>query len=240
MGIIALYLWDTFRLWLHTIFVAPWQNFDMLWVLLAIYLGWIFADFFQEKRGTSLGNAISNGVVALWAGIDWIRAIFRAYSAGLKITPTELAGKLVLAAFVLFYGLMIIYYGIKAKPLTKYIGRIREVTYVLIIFTPVIYSVTLLDFRLLLGTIIFFPIFYYFVELLDHFIPDPQSIKEDLKLVTSQNLNSDAAHKAASSQQPNARRDYTHFAPPNSQLPNNNPLLKNNQYMNNNPYINRH
>ena len=180
----GLYLWESFKLWLHTIFMAPWQNSDMFWILVPIYLGWIFADFFQEKRGTSLGNAISNGVVALWAGIDWIRTTVESISAGVRVPWLNATGKFFLAALVLFYGLWIIYSGIKAKSLTKYLGRVREVTYVLIIFTPIIYNVTPLSFQLIFATIIFFPVFYYLVEWLDLFVPDPESIKEDLGKAT--------------------------------------------------------
>jgi len=182
LSAVGMYLWDSFKLWSHTIFVAPFQNFEMLWILVPIYLAWIFADFFQEKKGTSLGNAISNGIIPLWAGVDWTRQTVSAITIAKvtsKVSWTVYASKFAIAAFVLFYGFWIIWEGIKGSQLTKYIGRVREVTYLVIILTPVIYEVTPLSFQLIFSIILFFPLFYYFVELLDYIIPDPVSIQEE-------------------------------------------------------------
>lgn len=179
---VGMYLWDSFKLWSHTIFVAPFQNFEMLWILIPIYLSWIFADFFQEKKGTSLGNAISNGIIPVWAGVDWVRQTVNAITIAKvtsKVSWTVYASKFAIAAFVLFYGFWIIWEGIWGKELTKYIGRIREVTYLVIMLTPVIYNVTPITFQFFFSIILFFPIFYYFVELLDYIIPDPVSIQEE-------------------------------------------------------------
>ena len=128
---IGLYLWALLKLWLHAIFVAPFENLNMLWVLVPIYLGWLFTEVFQEKKGTSIGNAISNGVIALWVGIDWTRTTTNALIEGTKMTWKQIAGKFLVAVFVLLYGIFIIYKGAKGKALTKYIGRIRIVTYIL-------------------------------------------------------------------------------------------------------------
>ncbi|AJF61296.1 TPA: hypothetical protein HA239_03665 [Candidatus Woesearchaeota archaeon] len=178
------YFIDSFVLWLKAIFVAPFTNPDMLWILIPIWVGWIFADFFQEKKGTSLGNAISNGVLALWAGLDWIRTSIRAVQAGDSAHWLSWLGKSVVALFVLSYGCWIIYLGVKGKQLTKYLGRIREVTYVVIIFSPLFYRnpvISGLSFQLLFSAVIFFPVFYYFTEFLNWIIPDPESIKQDDK-----------------------------------------------------------
>ncbi len=185
LAAVGIYLWSSFKLWVHTIFVAPSQNFQMLWILIPIYLGWIFADFFQEKKGTDLGNAISNGVIPIWAGIDWTRqtvaaiAVSNAAKASAQLPWTAFASRFAVAAFVLFYGIWIIWEGVLGRQLTKYIGRIREVTYFVIMFTPVIYGVTPITFQLIFCVILFFPVFYYFVEFLDYLIPDPKSIQEN-------------------------------------------------------------
>src|SRR3989338_1317487 len=180
LGAFGAYFWESFVIWLKTIFVAPFQNLDMLWILIPVYLGWVFADFFQEKRGTSLGNAISNAVIVLWAGIDWIRTSVDFYTSGIRIPMTELISKLIIAGVVITYGIYIVYLGVKGRVLTKYIGRIREVTYVVIMFTPLFYNTeATVTFQLFFATIIFFPIFYYLVEWLDTLIPDQESIREE-------------------------------------------------------------
>jgi hypothetical protein len=105
---VGLYLWASFKLWLETIFVAPTRNFNMLWILIPIYLGWIFADFFQEKKGTSLGNAISNATIALWAGIDWIRTTVNGIIAGAETHWAAMLAKSLVALLVVFYAVLII------------------------------------------------------------------------------------------------------------------------------------
>ena len=70
--IILVFLWELVVLWFG-IFAAPLLYLDLLWIIIPIYLTWIFTDFFQERRGTSLGNAITNGAVVLWVCVDWLR-----------------------------------------------------------------------------------------------------------------------------------------------------------------------
>jgi hypothetical protein len=55
------------------ILIAPIMSPSLLWIIVPVWLSWFFSEFFQEKRSTSFGNAISNGVVPLWVGIDWTR-----------------------------------------------------------------------------------------------------------------------------------------------------------------------
>jgi hypothetical protein len=69
------------------------------------------------------------------------------------------------------------------RKLTKYIGRIREVTYVVIIFTPLFYDATELSLQFIFAAIAFFPIFYYVVEWIDYIVPDPKSIQEDMGML---------------------------------------------------------
>ena len=62
---ILTYFWELLKTW-FSLFAAPVYNLEMLWIIIPTYLNWIFADFFQEKKGTSLGNAISNAKVNLY------------------------------------------------------------------------------------------------------------------------------------------------------------------------------
>ncbi len=148
--------------WL-TIFVAPFQRFEMLWLVIPVYIAWIFTDFFQERRGTSVGNAITNGVVLLWASIDWTRTLVNIGG----IFSWSLVAKYLVVASTLGYGLAIIIEGLRGEDLVTRIGRIREVTYVLIMFTPVIYGEIGLSWEYLLAVMVFFPAFYYLFEFID-------------------------------------------------------------------------
>ncbi|HLC80555.1 MAG TPA: hypothetical protein VJG31_02175 [Candidatus Nanoarchaeia archaeon] len=171
------FLWQLITTF-SSLIAAPFQSFDMLWIIVPVYLNWVFTEIYQEKHGTSLGNAISNGVVALWVGIDWARTSVN-FFMDIKPTWSALLLKLLISLIMVVYGLVIIIWGIKAKKTTRLIGRIREVTYFTFIFTPIIYGAIGLDWMIFLTAIIFFPIFYFLVELLLRFVPNPTTYEEE-------------------------------------------------------------
>jgi hypothetical protein len=171
-------IWQLFLIWGY-VFIAPLENLETLWILIPIYFNWILAEFFQEKKGTSLGNAISNGGVALWVSIDWIRYITRGIGAGQLKFGWAVFFKYFTAVVVAVYGIIIIYNGIKARKYIKWIGRIREITYIMIMFTPIMYGILKMSWLFFIAFILFFPLYYFLIELLDWWIPDPESIKED-------------------------------------------------------------
>ncbi|MBI4983640.1 hypothetical protein HZC32_03275, partial [Candidatus Woesearchaeota archaeon] len=128
--IAAVYLLDLFKLWLHTIFVTPFITLDMLWLLVPVWLGWFFAEFFQEKTGTSLGNAIANSAIILWGSVDCTRQTIRFITEGTLTNTFDIILRFILIAAIFAYGVVIVVLGWKGNKLIKYIGRIREVTYV--------------------------------------------------------------------------------------------------------------
>ncbi len=171
------FLWELVKTW-FSLFAAPFLNTEMLWIIIPVYLNWIFADFFQEKRGTSLGNAISNGIVGLWASLDWVRTSMRVYQST-GISGLHLAGNIAGSVAVFAYGLWIVHDGIKGKKIVHYIGRIRVVTYILLMVTPLVYNSDINVGMAVLAMILFFPLFYFLGEGVEHFLPDPVSIQED-------------------------------------------------------------
>jgi hypothetical protein len=171
-------LWEFFRTWL-ALFYAPFQNTDMLWIIVPIYLSWIITEIFQEKRDTTFGNAISNGTIVLWVGIDWVRTTVRLFEEGGMAVNGMFYAKICIGMLVFVYGLLIMYLGIRGNRTVKYIARIREVSYILICFTPIFYEPALLSFAALLGIVVFFPLFYFFVEFLDWITPDPKTYDLD-------------------------------------------------------------
>lgn len=175
---VGLYILSIFKTAGLALFVAPFYNFSMLWILIPLWLGWIFAEFFQEKESTSLGNAISNGVIVLWAGVDWLRTTLNFLSTKTIALDPEFFGKIFLALGVLAYGLIIIMNGVKAKPITRYIGRIREVFFVVAMFTPIYYNVMSLTLVHVVATLALLPLFYWLVEWLDRIIPTPKAAKD--------------------------------------------------------------
>ncbi|MEM4259964.1 MAG: hypothetical protein QXG00_01905 [Candidatus Woesearchaeota archaeon] len=169
-------IWDVFKHWIN-LFIAPVLDFNMLWIIVPVYLNWIVTEIFQEKKGTSFGNAITNGVVMLWVGVDWTRQII--YQGILEYGWGILFIKSFIALLAFIYGIIIIVVGLRAKKITKYIGRIREISYFCIVFTPIFYGVINPELKVFIAIILFFPVFYFFFELLDFIIPDPKTNKID-------------------------------------------------------------
>lgn len=178
---IGLWLWDLFKLWLYTIFAAPFLNLSMLWVLIPVWLGWFFAEFFQEKIGTSMGNAISNATIVLWGSIDCTRQTLGLMSDGTISAFWDVFARFVLISFIFSYGILIITLGLKGKKIIKSIGRVREVTYFFAIFVPILYGFIPLSWEHIVAAIIFFPLFYFAIELIDRFTPNPTAIVEDMQ-----------------------------------------------------------
>ncbi len=160
--------------WLR-LFAAPLKNLDMLWIIVPIWGAWFFAEFFQEKKGTSFGNAIANGVVMLFVGIDWVRYAIGRASADGSFFVGEVVVKMAIAGMVLILGFLIIAMGIRANPLVRVIGRVREVSYLMLVFTPIVYGVVDFNLRTFIIIIAFLPLFYLLVELIDRITPTPKA-----------------------------------------------------------------
>jgi hypothetical protein len=151
----------------------------MLWILVPVWLGWFFAEFYQEKVGTSMGNAISNSTIIVWAAIDAARQTVKLMSAGTITGFLNIAARFFLILVLFGYGILIIILGIRGNRLIQYIGRIREITYVFVIFVPVFYNAIPFSFKHIIAAVVFFPVFYFFIELIDKITPNPKAIVED-------------------------------------------------------------
>lgn len=177
--VFLIFFWGLLAEWLKLLFVAPFKDFAILWIIIPIWVAWFFAEFFQEKHSTSFGNAISNGAIALWVGVDWIRYVVNSLSSGSMKFGWGVVGKFFISLLVLGYGLLIIIEGIKSQSFIHFIGRIREVTYVLLVFSPIVYGIIRPNWRMWLAIVVFAPLFYYAIELIDQMTPTPKIFEED-------------------------------------------------------------
>ncbi|MFH0870258.1 MAG: hypothetical protein V1866_04345 [archaeon] len=160
--------------------MVPFQNLDMLWLLVPVWLAWFFAEFFQEKVSTSLGNAMSNAIIILWGSIDCSRQTIRLIGEHAIAGFLNIFLRFFIITVIFAYGLLIIMLGWKGNKVIKAIGRIREITYVFVIFVPVFYNASKLTLNHLVAAVLFFPIFYFVIELMDRYIPDPKAVVEDM------------------------------------------------------------
>ena len=186
--------------WLR-LFVAPLENLDMLWIIVPVWVVWIFSEFFQEKKGTSFGNAISNGATMLFVGVDWTRYVIRGLASGSTVFGAKPAILLAISGWMLLYGLAIIILGVKANKFVKLIGRVRETTYFMVMFSPIIYGVEDFTFRAVGVILAFFPLFYILVEMFDKFLPTPQTFELEESEKLGQSLG-DEGEGALSGMQP--------------------------------------
>ena len=150
----------------------------MFFILIPIWINWFFTEFFMEKYGTSYGNAISNGVMPILASLDWIRTLIRFFNDGTIRPSLGVYIKFALCAVVFLYGVFVIIAGIRIKRVVFFIGRIRWVTYVLLMLTPVIYNVMKMSWYALLAIVVFFPLYYWIIEIFDRITPEPRVYRE--------------------------------------------------------------
>jgi hypothetical protein len=176
---LLMYFWELFKTWLYAIFAVPFTNPEVLWLLAPVWLSWFFSEFFQEKKGTSMGNATSNATVVIWGAVSWTRETVALMSAAAIAGVWNITFRIVLIALIFIYGAVITVLGIKGNKIIKKIGRSREVAYFIIIFTPILYGVMPLTFDFVLGALLFFPLFYWTIEIIDRITPTPKSITED-------------------------------------------------------------
>ncbi|MCX6709645.1 MAG: hypothetical protein NTV63_01675 [Candidatus Woesearchaeota archaeon] len=228
----GLYLWELFRLWGFNIFVLPFKNTDMLWILVPIWLSWFFAEFFQEKLGTSMGNAITNATVVLWGSIDSARQTVRLIIAREVTGFLNTSLRFGIISLILIYSIALIVLGLKGNTIIRKIGRIREVTYVFAIFIPIFYGAIDFSWQYMLSAVIFFPLFYYVIELFDLLTPDPKAVAQDMEEQVEYNRKKNGDYSSSLESrdlQPNS------YSPPQNNYQNQYPQYPNQQR---NPYQN--
>ncbi len=180
--------------------LAPFKELNILWIILPIYVTWIVTERYQELKKTSFGNAITNGAVTLWVSVDWSRVIVNSILEGTYTFGLQIFLKIFLCLIAAGYGITIIILGIKLNPIVHVIGRIRQVTYVMLLFTPIIYGIYDLTFYKFMAILFFIIPFYYLVELINKLVPKPSTYaaedkedgngSSDLDFGSSNNLDS--------------------------------------------------
>lgn len=151
----------------------------MFWIIVPIWINWFFTEFFVEKHGTTFGNAVSNGVIPILASLDWARYLYRLLVDGIIKLTLGVFLKFLVSFGAFVYGVFVIVAGIRIKRIVFYIGRIRWITYVLLMFTPIVYNVIKLNLQTLLAIIVFFPLYYWIIEIFDRITPEPQVYKKE-------------------------------------------------------------
>jgi len=142
---------------------APLNDFDVLWTLIPVYITFLIIEYLQNTDETeSFSNPVINGFTSVWVGMSWIKYLIQ--------NPVDLTIYLVmrwfLALMIVIYGLLIVIWALKENDLVHYIGRVREVTYIVVMLTPIFYGFVELTFLTLLAMILFFPIYWLTLDYL--------------------------------------------------------------------------
>jgi hypothetical protein len=183
-----------------SLIAAPFNTPNLLWIIIPIWITWFFTERYQELHKTSLGNAITNGAVVLWVSIDWIRMLTNILTENARETfDTGYAIKYGLAVIAFVYGSLIIFFGIKRNKVTHYLGRIREVTYIMVTFSPMVYGVVEITWQAFLSILFFFPVFYFIIELFNKIMPKPKTYEIDAKEDTKGSFNDNPSFGSDSS-----------------------------------------
>ncbi len=172
---VVMFISNSFTLWLTNLFVAPFTNYSIFKILVPVYITLVVTQLFQEKKGTSRGNAMSNAAIALWGGIDFVIMTMKNGFDNSEIP------KIVIASVIILYGLYIIVEGFLGSEIIKYVGRVREVSYFIIIFAPLYYTNATLSLEYIFGAVVFFYVYYRVVRLLDRIVPTPEVLITDIK-----------------------------------------------------------
>ncbi len=143
---------------------------ELLWLIIPVWLNWLITEYFQERKGTSYGNAVTNGFVMFWVGLDSTRTIVENYAQ--KAVSVSLAS-VVMVIMMLGYGTLVMHQAIQGKKTAHLLGRIREVTYLSTIAIGIINGVVVVDANTIIAMVVFFPVFYIGMEIFLRLLPAP-------------------------------------------------------------------
>ncbi len=170
------YFWLLADRWLQFTFM-PLKNPELLWLIIPVWLNWLLTEYFQERKTTGYGNAITNGFTMFWVGLDSARTIVNEYvKKGLAVSTIHFG----MVAILLGYGTAIMIEAIKGKKIAHLIGRIREVTYFTTIAIGIINNAIAFDIHTIIALLLFFPVFYLGMEVFLRLLPPTkEELEED-------------------------------------------------------------
>jgi len=172
--------WEPFKivffrgLFLLVSFIKDWT---MVFVLIPVYLNWFASDYFQERERTEFRNAITNGILGCWVGVEWIRVSLVVHNA--EPNTLLLTGKIIISLVMFAYAILVIKESAGGKSIAHIIGRAREISFLAIMITPIIYNVVPLEWITILAIILLLPMIYGVVEFVEFTIlPEPAFLKK--------------------------------------------------------------
>ena len=148
-----------------TIFISTLTNIEIIWITYPIYITWFAMEFLVERKEIKYSHSLANSIIFSWVSIDWLRDLY---------LNNELNdyNKLIITLFFLFLSLFILIASIKRKKIAKLLGKTGFFSYFQIMFTPFIYGIIEFNYINFLSVIIFFPLIYIAVYVIDKLLPE--------------------------------------------------------------------
>jgi large-conductance mechanosensitive channel len=148
-----------------TIFISTLTNVEIIWITYPVYITWFAMEFLVERKEIKYSNSLANSIIFSWVSIDWLRHLY---------LNNELNdyNKLIITLLFLFLSLFILVSSIKRKKIAKILGKTGFFSYFQIMFTPFIYGIIEFNYINFLSVIIFFPLIYMAVYVIDKLLPE--------------------------------------------------------------------
>jgi len=161
-----------------TIFISTLTNVEIIWITYPVYITWFAMEFLVERKEFKYSHSLANSIIFSWVSIDWLRHLY---------LNNELSdyNKLLITLFFLFLSLFILIASIKRKKIAKLLGKTGFFSYFQIMFTPFIYGAIEFNYINFLSVIIFFPLIYMVVYVIDKLLPE--FIEEEEKKFEEEN-----------------------------------------------------
>jgi len=148
-----------------TIFISTLTNVEIIWVTYPIYITWFAMEFLVERKEIKYSHSLANSIIFSWVSIDWLRHLYLYHELNDY-------NKLIITLFFLFLSLFILIASIKRKKIAKILGKTGFFSYFQIMFTPFIYGTIEFNYIDFLSVIIFFPLIYISVYVIDKLVPE--------------------------------------------------------------------
>ncbi|MBT4257583.1 hypothetical protein HOD88_00165 [archaeon] len=121
------FIGDSLLLWV-SLLPFPFTNFVLLWTMFPAYLNGFLSSLYSKPSNSS---AVFAGVVAWWAGADWIRSYLE-----MRVFAEQI--NWIIAILFCVYGFIAIIIGVTKKEKLYFIFGKRDIlTYLILSFYPV-------------------------------------------------------------------------------------------------------
>jgi len=186
-----------------TIFISTITNVEIIWVTYPVYITWFAMEFLIERKELTYSHSLANSIIFSWVSIDWLRHLYLDHELNDY-------NKLIITLFFLFLSLFILIASIKRKKIAKILGKTGFFSYFQIMFTPLIYGIIEFNYIDFLSIIIFFPLIYITVYVIDKLLPEFVEEEEKFEEENEENNEEDIDNFAENNLQYN-QQNYSNY-----------------------------